>query len=66
MRKIAKTVYLEPEVNEYLKTRKNQEDRTLSALVNRMLKKCVRLENEKDLAVAESIGNDGKSYLNKL
>ena len=47
--KVARTIYLTPELDKLIQHRRFIEDRTLSSQVERMLKKCLDYEAKSDL-----------------
>ena len=52
VKKTMRTVYLSKELDNYISNRMLIEDRKRSALIERLIKKCLAMEEEKDLKVA--------------
>lgn len=51
-KKVMRTIYFSEEVDAYLKDRMIIEDRKRSALVERLIKKCIQMEIDQDTQIA--------------
>jgi len=47
-----RTIYLTKDIDQYIMQRMQLEDRTRSSLIERMIKKCMSMEQDKDLEIA--------------
>ena len=53
--KIMRTIYLSEDLDDYLKDRMKIEDRKRSSLVERMIKKCIKMEMDQDTEIAMAV-----------
>ena len=53
--KVMRTIYFSKDIDDYIRGRMGIEDRKRSALVERLIKKCIAMEKDKDIEIAMAV-----------